>query len=109
MDRKTFGKVPGGSATREIIPFMNTEDTYPYEFRSLHDIRRRKKVLMTAIKEDDGKIKALWKDLFKKPDALSRNATPGKRFSSIITNGMGLIDGAILGWKLYRKFKKHKR
>lgn len=85
---------------------MNTEHPNHPEFNSLHDIRKRKEALLADIKEDDHKIKELWKSLFKKPDALSRNASPSKRIASVITNSMGLIDGIILGWKLYRKFKK---
>ncbi len=88
---------------------MKTESQNAPEFHSLNDIRKRKEMLLADIREDDRKIKEMWRDLFKKPDALSSSVSPSKRIASIITNSMGLIDGAILGWKLYRKFKKYKR
>ena len=57
---------------------------------------------------DDEKIKTLWNSLFKKPDALSKSASTSKRISSLMSMGAGALDGAILAWKLYRKFKRKK-
>ena len=30
----------------------------------------------------------------------------GRRWSTVINTGAGVVDGLLLGWKLYRKFKK---
>ena len=47
------------------------------EYKSLNDIRLRKAQLLTDLT---------------------------KRFSGLINTGAGVLDGLILGWKLYRKF-----
>ena len=71
------------------------------EYNSLNAIRLRK-----DIQADDAKIKALWKSLFTKPEALSKNASASKRLSSMMKIGAGAFDGALLAWKLYHKFKR---
>ncbi len=82
------------------------EENQPITYKSLADIRLRKEMLRNDILKDDQKIRSLWHDLFKKPDALKKNASPGSRIASLVGSGSGVIDGLILGWKLYRKFKK---
>lgn len=42
------------------------------EYNSLNEIRLRKELLRKDIQADDAKIKALWKSLFTKPEALSK-------------------------------------
>ena len=64
------------------------------EYNSLNEIRLRKELLRKDIQADDAKIKALWKSLFTKPEALSMKI------------GAGAFDGALLAWKLYHKFKR---
>ncbi len=88
---------------------MKTENPNSSIFHSLHDVRMRKEMLLTDIQKDEREIKELWNRLFRKPNALSQKALPSQRFKSIFSNSVGLIDGVILGWKLYRKFKGHKK
>lgn len=66
----------------------------------------RKAALLKDIEADSAKIEEKWRSLFKKPDALSKPATPSQRITGIISTGAGLLDGIMLGWKLYRKFKR---
>jgi hypothetical protein len=61
------------------------------------------------IDADDAKIQTLWNSLFTKPEILSRNASPSKRLQSLLQVGAGAFDGALLAWKLYRRFKPRKR
>lgn len=75
-------------------------------YRTLTDIRARKEALKKDITEDDAKIKALWSSLFHKPDYMRRDATPSKKLSGLMNVGAGVFDGIMLGWKLYRKFKR---
>lgn len=77
-----------------------------FTYNSITDIRLRKEILHNEILEDNEKIKTLWDSLFKKSDALNKRSTPSKRINSILNIGAGVLDGVILGWKLYRKFKK---
>ena len=82
------------------------ESTEQMEYSSLNDIRMRKELLKKDIEDDDARIKALWKSLFVRPDAISAKATPGKRMQSVLSVGAGAFDGALLAWKLYRRFKR---
>ncbi len=82
--------------------------TQEKRYQSLEDIRRRKDELRQSIRQEDQEVRKLWSSLFYKPDHLLP-ATPTKRISNFLTNSAGIIDGLILGWKLYRKFKGNKR
>ena len=76
------------------------------EYKSLNDIRTRKEMLRNAISKDDEKIRTLWNELFKPTEIFDKNTAPSKRISRILNTGATVIDGAILGWKLYRKFRR---
>ena len=73
-------------------------------FSSLSEIRARKEELQKEIYADEEKISGLWSDLFYKRES-GEPATPVQRMSNMINMGAGVIDGVILGWKIYRKFK----
>lgn len=75
-------------------------------YHSLADVRGRKEQLKRDIRDDEEHITALWKQLTRPSEAFERGATPTQRIMGILNMGGGLIDGAILGWKLYRKFKR---
>lgn len=85
---------------------MMTENTEHFAYSSLTEIRLRKELLRKDIQADDEKIKRLWNTLFAKPSALTRSASPSSRMKSLFSIGAGAFDGAVLAWKLYRKFKK---
>ena len=87
---------------------METTSKRTASYRSLDEIRDRKDLLLDDIRRDDQQIKALWGQLFAKPEPLSA-LTPSKRISSLMATGAGVLDGILLGWKLYRKFKKKKK
>lgn len=75
-------------------------------YQSIEEIRLRKAALQKEIETDSAKIDEKWHSLFKKPEALSKSATPSQRISGIISSGAGVLDGILLVWKLYRKFKR---
>ena len=83
-----------------------TDNSEQIEYSSLNEIRLRKELLRKDMEADDAKIKALWNSLFVRPDALSKTASPSKRMQSFFSIGAGAFDGALLAWKLYRKFKR---
>lgn len=60
-------------------------------------------------KEED--ISKLWDNLFheKEPARSGLFGSPTQRALDIVSSSTALIDGALLGWKLYRKFKKRKK
>ena len=72
-------------------------------FNSLEELRIRKDMLRSDILKDEEQIKDLWSDLFHK-SADSYESTPSKYLSSLLSTGASIIDGALLGWKLYHRF-----
>lgn len=72
-------------------------------YRSLDEIRLRKAQLLTDIAKDSNHVEKLWNRLFHKQN--SGKQTPSRRLSSLVSTGGSVLDSAILGWKLYRKFK----
>lgn len=75
-------------------------------YKSLADIRLRKEMLRNDILKDDQRIRNLWKDLFHQSDWMRKDTTPSRRIKGLVHIGSGVLDGIILGWKLYRKFKR---
>lgn len=75
-------------------------------YHSIEEIRARKALLQKDIQADEAKIDEKWHSLFRKPKAMSKTATPSQRVVSIVNSGAGVLDGLLLVWKLYRKFKK---
>lgn len=85
---------------------MTESYSTPTTFQTIEEIRIRKTILLKDIQKDNDKIDFLWHSLFHKPKPLEKNTTPSKRINSLLSTGAGLIDAAILTWKLYKKFKK---
>lgn len=54
------------------------------------------------INADQQRAATLWKELFHKPSQPTGFLGGG---GQIVKTSMGIIDGMILGWKLWRKFK----
>lgn len=75
-------------------------------FQTLEEIRMRKALLRKDIQACGGKIDRLSHSLFQRPAAVNRRASAGQRISSALNYGAGLLDAIILGFRLYRKFKK---
>ena len=81
---------------------MNNQHLHqPSDYHTLNDIRLRKAQLRTDIIKDGNRIAGLWNELVHKPKAKN---TPAQRFSGAVSTGAGILDGLILGWKLYRTF-----
>jgi hypothetical protein len=81
---------------------FNTNNIPPTEYRTLDEIRLRKAQLLTEIQKDSNKMQGLWDNLFHQPP--KSQLTPTSRFAGMMKTGAGVLDGLILGWKLYRKF-----
>lgn len=79
---------------------METTNTQP-TYQSLSDIRLRKAQLLTDIMRDSNRARRIWDNMV---HPKKNTAQPKRRFSSLLTTGVGVVDGALLAWKLYRKF-----
>ena len=75
------------------------------EYRTLNDIRQRKEELRRLLQKDNGEITQLWQGLFTN----TRPDTPTNRIQGLMSKGIGVVDGAILGWKLYQRFRPTKK
>lgn len=108
MDREAVGEVPGESSHAKITVKMTetSNQTQQYEYQSLADLRMRKEAIRKDMEKDETKFNKLWNSLFHKPDAFSTSASASKRLNSMLSIGMSTVDGAILAWKLYKKFKR---
>ena len=84
---------------------MMTDATTEQHFSSLLAIRAKKTELRKQISEQEKEIKVLWNGLFHQEKSRMPQ-TPTQHFMSMASTGMSLIDGAIFGWKLYKKFRK---
>lgn len=74
---------------------------------SLEALQQRKNEINAEIIKSNDKMADTWNKMFHQPTTEEANS-PTQRALSFISSSAGLIDGAILGWKLYRKFGKTK-
>ena len=82
---------------------MTQNEEQQVQFRSLHDISLRKAQLLKAIRKDQKEIGKEWNELFRKDET---KKSKGFSVANVIGNSIGVLDGALFAWKLYRKFKK---
>lgn len=75
-------------------------------YNSIDEILARKALLRKDIEKDSERLDQQWHSLFKKPAALAKSSSPSQKLTSVISAGASALDGALLVWKLYRKFKK---
>lgn len=84
---------------------MNKKRISAIQIDSLETLQMRKNELDTELQESEDKLSDIWNKMFHQPTE-EEMASPTQRAMSLISSSMGLIDGAILGWKLYKKFGK---
>lgn len=84
------------------------DSTQQRTFCTLEEIERYKDEVRQSIHDDEKRIGTLWSDLFHNEDRHTPK-TPVQRMINMVNIGSGVIDGLILGWKLYRKFKGGRR
>lgn len=78
--------------------------TNQQEYDSLMAIRVKKAELRQEIDKSGKEVAKLWNGIFhtKNTNPLS----PTQKLLSFASTSSGIIDGALLGWKLYRKLRK---
>lgn len=72
------------------------------KFDTIDAIHQRKEKLSQEIRENIISIDKNWKSMFNNEEPKSK----GSRWINIINTSTGILDGVLLGWKLYRKFSK---
>lgn len=71
-------------------------------YQNIEEIETRKRELRDALSKKENEIGNLWDKLFQ-PEDISPTATPTQRILHYANTAAGVFDGALLGWKLYRK------
>ncbi len=74
-------------------------------YRSIADMRRRKRQLRHEIAVSEKMITHSWHELFHR-HGKRRPASRTVRIGNVVSTGVSVVDGALLVWKLYRRFKK---
>ena len=87
---------------------MATTTPMQFPMTNLSDIQTRKETLRQAIKTDEEQVTKLWQRLTT-PVQTTSLMTPSRRVAGLMSTGMNVVDGLLLGWKLYRKFGKKGR
>ena len=85
---------------------MKQDNTVQSErkFSSLDDIRLYKEELLEQIRQDRDVISTKWNDLFHRKEPVPQNKA--QKIMKMLSIGTGVLDGAMLGWKLYRKYQE---
>lgn len=81
---------------------MNNSENIRHTFNSIEEISLKRENVLSEIRESSTEIGLLWKDLFRREEPKKKGLT----FSTLMNTGSGLIDGFLLAWKLYHKFKR---
>lgn len=83
---------------------METNTTKPVAdaISSLEDIATKKERVRKAINKDEERMGEMWNSMFN-----SKPVNGSNKWASMLNTGAGVLDGIILGWKLYRQFKKN--
>lgn len=75
------------------------------QFLTLEDIQKHKDGLKNEIRLEEEKIASEWHSLFREHPERSLQS-PSQRLSGLINVSVAALDGLILSWKLYKKYKK---
>lgn len=69
---------------------------------SLEDLLLRKQQLQEELETSEEHLSNIWNAMFRQPSDEDMKS-PTKRIMANIASASALIDGALLGWKLYRR------
>ena len=93
---------------KKMVIKTTNDSTQQRTFSSLEEIENYKEEIRQSIHNDEKHIGELWHNLFHNEDRHAPKTTVQKMIG-MVNIGSGVLDGLILGWKLYRKFKKGRR
>lgn len=82
---------------------MKDDNGIRTHYQSLDDISRRKAELQKRIRQDQKDMGLLWNEMFR-PEQKSKKK--GFSLQTLLNTGIGVFDGALFAWKIYRKFKR---
>ncbi len=74
-------------------------------YHSLSELQRRRRHLRNEIATSEKMLAHHWRTLLRKDKHRHAN-TPTERLTRLVSTGAGIVDAALLAWKLYRKFRR---
>lgn len=76
---------------------------------SLKILQQRKADVKKEITAKEKGLHKLWDDVFHKPQPVMQSFSPTRRAMSFLSSSTAVIDGMLLGWKLYNRFSRRRR
>lgn len=73
------------------------------QISTIAELKAQEDLVRAQLKAEEKEIRRQWDRLFKAKRRSPK--TPSQRFLGFFSKGTSLVDGAILGWKLYKKFR----
>ncbi len=83
---------------------IDSERMLAFPYRNLGDIKRQKELVLTKIRANNKEISFLCKGLVDEVRKPSKSRK--SMLSSVMDSGIGVLDVALLAWKLYRRYKR---
>ena len=77
---------------------------------SLEKLTEKKTALKVEIRTSEKKLSRLWNETFHQQESSSsKSYSPTQKVLSFLSSSSVVIDGALLGWKLYNRFYRSRR
>lgn len=77
---------------------------------SLDSLQTKRASLKKEMNKKETELHQTWDSLFhKKEDTLMSSLSPTKRVLSFLSSSTAVVDGMLLGWKLYNRFGRKRR
>lgn len=77
-------------------------------YNNLEELQEQRRQLNASLKTKEKEIADQWHSLFVQEEK-SPFMTPTQKLLSYANTGAGLLDGALFGWKIYRRFFGNRR
>lgn len=74
------------------------------QISTIAELKAQQKLVRAQLNGEQKELQRQWDSLFRRGSKSPK--TPTERVLGFVTKGSTLLDGAILGWKLYKKFKR---
>lgn len=83
---------------------MNNQEPQLQPINTMADLRAAKDTVSHQLRADEERMAGMWHSLFAPKDKAAL-ATPTARLTRMVGMGAGIVDGVLLGWKLYKKYQ----
>jgi len=74
------------------------------QISTIAELKAQEELVRAELRTEQKELRRQWDSLFRR--GRKGPKTPTERALGFFSKGSSLLDGAILGWKLYKKFKR---